>query len=73
MDWEDKDLRRGARRIERLMLDVVNDCFLHQHVREDTRFRNMQSSTLDLIFTKEERDVKNIGVLVPLGVVTMGL
>ena len=39
------------------MLDVVNDCFLFQHVKEDTRFRNIQSSSLDLIFTKEERDI----------------
>ena len=73
VDWEDWDLRRGARRIEKLMLDVVSDCFLYQHVKEDTRFRNMQASSLDLIFTKEEGDVKNVEVLVPLGVVTMGL
>ena len=32
-----------------------------------TRFRNDQSSTLDLIFTKEEGDIKNIEVLPPLG------
>ena len=67
VDWEDWDLRRGARRIEKLMLDVVSDCFLYQHVKEDTRFRNMQASSLDLIFTKEEGDVKNVEVLVPLG------
>ena len=42
------------------MLDVVNDCFLYQHVKEDTRFRNEQSSNVDLAFTKVERDVKNI-------------
>ena len=67
IDWEEKELRRGARRIEEQMLDVVNDCFLYQHVKEDTRFRNLQSSSLDLIFTKEERDVKNIVVGNPLG------
>ena len=67
IDWEEKELRRGARRIEEQMLDVVNDCFLFQHVKEDTRFRNIQASSLDLIFTKEERDVKNIVVDEPLG------
>ena len=49
------------------MLDVVNDCFLYQHVKEDTRFRNEQSSNLDLAFTKEERDVRNIEIKPPLG------
>ena len=67
IDWEEKELRRGARRIEEQMLDVVNDCFLFQHLKEDTRFRHIQSSSLDLIFTKEERDVKNIVVDEPLG------
>ena len=55
IDWKDKDLKRGATRIDELMLDVVNDCFLHQHVKEDTRFRKEQSSMLDLVFTKEEK------------------
>ena len=32
-----------------------------------TRFRGNSSSTLDLILTKEEEDVKNIQVLEPLG------
>ena len=66
IDWEEKDLRRGARRVEHDMLDTINDCFLYQHVREDTRFMNVQSSLLDLIFTKEEGDIKNIEVEDPL-------
>ena len=67
IDWTDKNLLRGAERIEAQLLDVVNDCFLYQHVREATRFRNEESSILDLIFTKEEEDVRNIKVLQPLG------
>ena len=58
INWEDKDLRRGARRVERDMLKVVNDCYLHQHVKEDTRFSELQSSSLDLIFKREEEDIK---------------
>ena len=58
IDWEERDLRQGARRVEHDMLDIINDCFLYQHVREDTRFMNVQSSLLDLIFTKEEGDIK---------------
>ena len=67
VDWEAGDLERGATGIEREMLDVVNDCFLYQHVNEDTRFRNQESSALDLIFTKEEGDVRNIEVDEGLG------
>ena len=36
-------------------------------MKEHTRFRNEQSSRLDLIFTKEENDVKNVEILTPLG------
>ena len=46
---------------------VKSGRLLHQHVREITRRRNEEESTLDLIFTKEEEDVKNIKVLPPLG------
>ena len=47
--------------------ECIKDCFLHQHVLVPTRFRGDQRSTLDLIFTKEEEDVKNIEVIQPLG------
>ena len=67
IDWTDKMLIRGAEQIEAQFLDVINDCFLYQHVREATRFRNEESSILDLIFTKEEEDVRDIKVLQPLG------
>ena len=66
IDWEDRDLRRGARKVEEQILEVINDCFLYQHVKEDTRFMNEQSSSLDLIFTKEEGDVMNVVVEEPL-------
>ena len=47
--------------------ECMKDCFLYQHVREPTRFRNEQESTLDLVFTREEEDVKNITIDNPLG------
>ena len=47
--------------------ECIKDCFLHQHVFAPTRFRGEQESTLDLTFTKEEEDVKNIEVMQPLG------
>ena len=47
--------------------ECIKDCFLYQHVLEPTRFRGEQESTLDLVFTKEEEDVKNIEIDNPLG------
>ena len=67
VDWVERRLLPGAKIIETTMLTTVTDCLLHQHVNVPTRFRNDQSSTLDLIFTKEEGDIKNIEVLPPLG------
>ena len=67
IDWSDMDTKQGASWIDRGMLDVVRDCFWYQHVRRDTRYMNNQSSLLDLVFTKEERDVRNIEHLPPLG------
>ena len=40
INWVDKDLFQGAKAIDELFLDVVNDCFLYQHVGKDTRFRH---------------------------------
>ena len=67
VDWADMDVRRGATWIDKRILDVVRDCFWYQHVKEDTRYMNEQSSMLDLVFTKEEGDVRNIEHLPPLG------
>ena len=67
IDWEKRETLPGRDIIEVQMLDTINDCFLYQHVRESTRLRNDQESTLDLMFTKEEEDVKNIEVMPPIG------
>ena len=40
---------------------------MYQHVMEHTRIRGPQKSTLDLILTKVEEDIKNIEVLAPIG------
>ena len=67
IDWRNDDLRPNNREIERKLLDIFTDCFWIQHVHEPTRLMNNQASTLDLIFTKEEEDVRNIEVLPGLG------
>ena len=65
INWDNKELTEKARLIELYALDVINDCFLFQHVNKPTRFRNNESSLLDLILTKEEEDVRNIEVFHP--------
>ena len=67
IDWQNLELMSEATAREEAMLNLMQDCFLYQHVKEPTRFRNEQESTLDLILTNEEEDVKNIKVLPPLG------
>ena len=57
----------GAKIIEREFFETITDNFLYQHVTEYTRIRGTERSILDLIFTKEEDDVKNIKVLPPIG------
>ena len=73
IDWINKELKVGFDTNEEDMFEVISDCFLHQHVTKLTRFRNNQASTLDLIFTKEEEDVKDIEVLQPLGLSDHGV
>ena len=67
INWSNRELTDKARDIEVYTLDVINDCFLYQHVDKSTRFRNNESSLLDLILTREELDVMNIEVFHPLG------
>ena len=67
VDWHNGELMSRAQPIERKVLEVTVDCLWTQHVWQHTRFRGDLSSTLDLIFTKEEEDIKNIEVLPPLG------
>ena len=67
IDWVNRDVFVGASKVDKDVYKKMQDCFLYQHVTKPTRFRGTSSSTLDLIFTKEEEDVKNIQVLEPLG------
>ena len=73
VDWPNKELMAEASPIDRLTLEITTDCLWHQHVTKKTRFRNGEASTLDLIFTKEEEDIKNIEVLPGLGLSDHGV
>ena len=67
IDWINKVTLPRARKVDRDFLETVSDNFLWQHVKKYTRFRGGERSVLDLTFTKEEEDVKNIEVILPLG------
>ena len=58
VDWENTEVLPGAKPIEREFFETITDNFLYQHVTEYTRIRGTERSILDLIFTKEEDDVK---------------
>ena len=67
INWVTKVVEAGAKLVDRDFLDCVTDNILYQHVTVPTRFRGIERSTLDLILTQEEEDIKNINVFQPLG------
>ena len=67
INWVTKDIEPGAKSIDKDFLESVNDNILYQHVTVPTRFRGNERSTLDLILTQEEEDVRDIEVLQPIG------
>ena len=67
INWRTKETEAGAKPIDRDFLDCVKDNILYQHVTVPTRFRGNDRSTLDLILTQEEEDIKNINVFQPIG------
>ena len=73
IDWVNMDTLPGARRFEKDLLKAAQDNFVNQHVHEYTWFRGDEKSTLDLFFTKEEEDMRNIKVFAPLGKTDHGI
>ena len=73
INWKTKKLEAGAKAIEREFLECVNENILYQHVTVPTRFRGNERSTLDLILTHEEQDIKNIRVFQPIGLSDHGV
>ena len=67
VNWVSNTVHVGGRKIERDLHRCMMDNFLHQHVKIPTRYNGEYGSILDLIFTKEEDDVKNIRVINPVG------
>ena len=60
IDWENESSDEKNEHIT-TFINTVQDCFLHQHVTENTRFRlGEEPSLLDLIFTNEEGLICNL-------------
>ena len=58
INWEENEAEGAIEALPYRFYECTKDSYLHQHVFAPTRFRNEQESTLDLIFTKEEDDIK---------------
>ena len=61
INWSLCESSEKQEHISSVFLEGIKYCFLFQHVREPTRFREGQTpSTLDLILTNEENMVEKV-------------
>ena len=68
INWETCATPHNEGSKEAKFLETIQDCFLHQHIREPTRKRgNDEASLLDLILTAEFMQVSDIAHHAPLG------
>ena len=68
IDWSRSISLEGPSHYSQNFLSCTQECCLHQHVRNPTRFRPGDSpSTLDLIFSSEEQIVQEVKLMAPLG------
>lgn len=68
IDWLDQSTSVSETHIASRFLENIRDCYLYQHVHENTRYRTGQEpSLLDCIFTNEENMVDNIHCCSALG------
>ena len=68
IDWNLNLSSAPASHCSHAFIDMVQDCFLHQHVQQPTRYRlGEKPNTLDLIFSNEEGMVKNLEYYPGLG------
>ena len=68
VDWECMDAGNNASSWGNILLEIITDNFLTQHIKEHTRVRGEdEPSRLDLTFTKDPNDVQNLKYLCPIG------
>ena len=67
INWETLEAK-GTENWNEILLNLITDHCLHQHVKEYTRFRGTNHpSMLDLIFTRQPEDITDINYGAPLG------
>ena len=60
IDWENESSNEKSERCS-TFVDTIQDCFLHQHVTEPTRYRHGEEpSLLDLVLSNEDGMVYNL-------------
>ena len=68
IDWESSFSMAPDAHCSHAFIDLLNGCFLHQHVTEPTRYRlGTEPHILDLVITNEENMVKNLNLEAGLG------
>ena len=65
IDWHSWQGLEADKSFSSMFLYCVEELGLSQHVETSTRFRNSQSSCLDLVFTREEDMINSIKELPP--------
>lgn len=61
IDWRTDTANANEEHIASKFLECVRDCFLYQHIRDYTRFREgSEPSVLDLLFTNEEHMINSV-------------
>lgn len=68
IDWENISTSQGPGEDEYEFIETIRDCFLYQHILENTRGRGSDNpSLIDLVFSNEEGMVSDVNVDAPLG------
>ena len=68
INWNTLDVKSYESCWDQKLLDLVQEFFLTQHVKENTRKRGPEDpSLLDLIFTRQENEIDNINYYPPFG------
>ena len=68
INWETLEAKSHSENWNEILLNLITDHCLHQHVNEYTRFRGTDHpSMLDLIFTRQQEDITDINYGAPLG------
>ena len=67
IDWNANRCLDSDGSYSQKFLDMIDELCLYQHATEPTRFRGVQKSCLDLIFTNEENMVEEVEELPPIG------